>query len=126
MIKDIEQLEKLGIPIHKELQVDLIFQSLTSSFASFVMNYNINKLNYTLPELMNMLVSNEGTLKSLRVGTILAVEQGSSSKRKFSWKKKKPTKKQKKKKESKSKKKDTSKKAAGGKGKCFYCNNDGH
>ena len=63
MIKDIKQLEKLGIPIHRKLQIDLILQSLTSSFAQFYMNYNMNKLNYTLLELMNMLVSNEGILK---------------------------------------------------------------
>ena len=63
--------------------MDLILQSLTSSFAQFVMNYNMNKLNYTLPELLNILVSNEETLKGSK-GTILAVEQASSSKRKSS------------------------------------------
>ncbi|XP_073109511.1 uncharacterized protein [Elaeis guineensis] len=101
------------------------FESLTSSFASFVMNYNMNKLNYTLPELMNMLISNEGTLKSSRTSTILAVAQG-PSKRKFSWKKKRPMKKQKKEKKSKPKKKDTPKKAATGKEKYFHCYNDGY
>ncbi|XP_073108763.1 uncharacterized protein [Elaeis guineensis] len=126
MIKDIEQLKKLGILIHRELPVDLILQSHTSSFASFVMNYNMNKLNYTLPELMNMLESNEGTLKSSRISTVLTIEHRSSSKRESSLKEKKSAKKLKKEKESKSKKKDTPKKAAASKGKYFYCHADGH
>ena len=55
----------------------------------------MNKLDCTLSELVNMLVTAEKTLKSSR-GTILTVKQASSSKKKFDWKKKnKPTKKQK-------------------------------
>ena len=102
--------------------MDLNLQSLTGSYAQFVMNYNINKLNYTLPELLNMLVSNEGILKSSR-DSVFSIEQ-SSSKRKFTWKKKKPAKKQKK--ENKQKKKDTPKKAKSSKEKYFHCNIDGH
>ena len=82
----------------------------------------MNKLNYTLPKLLNMLVSNERTLKGSR-GSILTMEQASSSKRKSTWKKKKPAKKQKK--ESKNKK-DAPKKTDASKGKCFHCNTDGH
>uniref|UniRef100_A0A6I9QJ85 Uncharacterized protein LOC105036291 n=1 Tax=Elaeis guineensis var. tenera TaxID=51953 RepID=A0A6I9QJ85_ELAGV len=101
-------LKKLDISIHRKLQVDLILQSLTSSFAQFVMNHNMNKLNYTLSKLINILVSNKRILKSSR-GIILAMEQASSSKRKSTWKKKNPVKKQKK--ENKPKKTDTPKKA---------------
>ena len=82
----------------------------------------MNKLDCTIPELVNMLVTREGTLNSSR-GTILTIEQTSSTKRKLGWKKKnKSAKKQKK--ESKPKK-DIPKKAKA-KGKYFCCDADGH
>ena len=81
----------------------------------------MNKLDCNLPELVNMLVTAESTLKSSR-GPILAVEQAPSKRKSQGKKKNKPAKKQKK--ESKPKK-DTSKKAME-KGKCFHCNSNGH
>ena len=79
----------------------------------------MNKLDYNLSELINILVTTEGTLKSSR-SSILAVERAPSKKK--SLKKNKPAKKQKK--ESKPKK-DTLKKAME-KEKYFHCNFDGH
>ena len=55
------------------------------------MNYHINKIDSTLPELLNILVTVEGTLKNLK-GIVLAVEWA-SSKRKSCFKKKKKFKK---------------------------------
>ena len=82
----------------------------------------MNKLDCTIPKLVNMLVTVEGTLKSSR-GTILIVKWTSSSKRKFGWKKKdKSTKKQKK--ESKPKK-DVPKKVEA-KEKYFHYDAEGH
>ena len=81
----------------------------------------MNKLDCTISKLVNMLVTMEGTLKSLR-GTVLS-EERTSSKRKSSWKKRtKSTKKQKK--ESKPKK-DVPKKAEA-KEKYFHCDAEGH
>ena len=108
--------------MQKELQMDLILQSLISLYSQFIVNFHMNKLDCTIFKLVNILVTIEDTLKSSR-GTILAMKRTSSSKRKSGWKKKsKPTKKQKK--ESKPKK-DVLKKAAV-KGKCFHCDVDGH
>ena len=77
----------------------------------------MNKFDCTIPELVNMLVTTEGTLKSSR-GTVLVVEW-ISSKRKSTRKKKKSMKKQKV--ESKKKeKKMVPKKMAMEKGKCFH------
>ena len=59
------------------------------------MNYNMNKLNYTLPKLFNILVVSEDTLKSSKEN-VLSVEQASRSKRKSLGKRKKLTKKLKK------------------------------
>ena len=82
----------------------------------------MNKIDSTLSELLNMLVTTEGILKDSK-GTVLVVERASTSKIKSTWKRKsKPAKNQKQ--ESKLKK-DALKKVAD-KGKCFHCNNDSH
>ena len=82
----------------------------------------MNKLDYTLSELVNMLVTIEETLKSSK-SSILAMEQASSFKKESPGKKKnKPAKKQKKEKKPKQ---DTLKKAAD-KEKYFHYQKDGH
>ena len=81
IIKNLEELEKLGMSIQKELQVDLILQFLISSYSQFIINYHMNKIDCTLSELINTLVTIEGTLKSSK-GNILVVGQASSSKKK--------------------------------------------
>ncbi|KAB2608487.1 hypothetical protein D8674_011655 [Pyrus ussuriensis x Pyrus communis] len=55
MIGFIEQLENLGTPLDGELAQDFILASLPDSFSQFVMNYNMNKMDHTLSELLNML-----------------------------------------------------------------------
>ena len=122
VIKDIEELRKLRLDMQKKLQMDLILQFLTSSYSQFIVNFHMNKLDHIIFELVNMLVTTEGTLKSPR-DTVLAVEWTSSSKRKSTGKKKvKSIKKQKK----KSKPKKDGPKAAEAKEKCFHCHTEGH
>ena len=81
VIKDIEELGKLGLEMQKELQIDLILQSLTSSYSQFIINFHMNKLDCTISELVNMLVTTEETLKSSK-GTVLIMERTSSKDRK--------------------------------------------
>ena len=82
----------------------------------------MNKLDCTISELVNMLVTIEGTMKSSR-GTVLTVEWTFSSKRKSIGRKKaKSIKKQKR----ESKPKKDSPKAAEAKGKYFHCDADDH
>ena len=101
--------------------MDLILQSMTSSYSQFIVNFYMNKLECTIFEFVNMLVTTEGTLKGSR-GTILTVEQTSSSKRKFTGRKKvKSAKKQKK----ESKQKDGPK-AIEAKKKYFHYHAEGH
>ena len=121
MIKDIEELQKLEMNMNKKLQVDLILQSLPDSYGQFIMNYHMNKIDVTLPELLNMLVTAEGILKSSR-GTVLAMERASSKKKSSFKKKKKSIKKQK----NKAKPKKEVPKKADDKGKCFHCIVEGH
>ena len=58
------------------------------------MNYHMNKIDSTLSELLNMLVTAEGIIKNLR-GTVLTVEQAFSKKKSSFKKMKKLAKKQK-------------------------------
>ena len=122
MIKDIKELQKLSLMMDKELQLDLILQSFPDSYGQFIMNYYINKIDYTLSKLLNLLVTAEGTLKSLK-RMVFAVEQ-TFSKRKSTVKKKnkKSTKKQK----TMSGKKKKAPKEVNDKEKYFYCNFEGH
>ena len=93
MIKDMEELEKLGVKLDLDLQNDIILQSLTDAYGQFIMNYHMHKLQNSLAELMNMLVTAELSMKGFK-GSVLAVKW-TSFKRKSFEKKKKSVKKQK-------------------------------
>ena len=54
-----------------ELSQDLILQSLPESFAQFVMNYHINKLNTSLSELLNILKIAESHIKKKKAPLLL-------------------------------------------------------
>ena len=62
-----------------ELSQDLILQSLPESFAQFVVNYHMNKLNTSLPELLNMLKIAESHIKKEKAPLLLV---GKTSKKK--------------------------------------------
>ena len=85
------------------------------------MNFHMHKMQCTLAELMNILVTAELSMKGLK-GSVLTVER-TSSKRKSFGKKKKSVKKQK---VDGKNKKTGSKKKASEKGKCFHCQSEGH
>ncbi|RVW49665.1 Retrovirus-related Pol polyprotein from transposon TNT 1-94 [Vitis vinifera] len=59
MIDLIEQLEKLGCTLGKELSQDLILQSLPDSFSQFIVNFNMNKMSCDLHEMLNLLIDYE-------------------------------------------------------------------
>ena len=63
MIDLITRLGQLGFFMDSELNQDLILQSLPDSFSQFVLNYHMNKLNISLPELLNMLKTAESHSK---------------------------------------------------------------
>ena len=120
MIKDIEELQKLGINMDKKFQLDLILQSVSNSYEQFIMNYHMNKIDSTFFELLNMLVIVEDLLKSSR-DIVLTVER-TFSKKKSSFEKKKSVKKQK----NETKPKKQVSKKAGDKEKYFHCNVEDH
>ena len=49
MMGYIQSLEKLDFPLKDELATDLILQSLPDSFKPFIMNFNMNEIEKTLP-----------------------------------------------------------------------------
>ena len=90
MIGYFNVLEILGAEIDLETQVDIVLNSLSSSFTQFKLNYHLNKVHYSLSELMNSLTATEGIVKG--ESAVLNIEKASTSKPKpkgKSWKKKK-------------------------------------
>ncbi|XP_052193848.1 uncharacterized protein LOC127802182 [Diospyros lotus] len=55
MVDLINQLEVLDFHMDADLQINLILQSFLMSFSEFIMNLNMNKILWTLSELLNML-----------------------------------------------------------------------
>ena len=63
MIGLVEKLASLDIFLDNELSINLVLQSLPSSFDQFVVNFNMNSLEATLPDLLSMLRTAETTIK---------------------------------------------------------------
>ena len=120
MLGLINRLKDLGFSMDTELSTDLILQSLPDSFSQFVMNFNMNKIEVPLTELIKMLKSAEDNIKKER-GTTMLINSSKTKKRSNANLKKV---KQKKKmiKASGGVKKDKTK----DKGTCFHCGKDGH
>ncbi|WJX67634.1 hypothetical protein P8452_52084 [Trifolium repens] len=75
MIGYVGNFERLGFPLEKQLATDLILQSLPDSFCQFILNFNMNDLDKTLPELLSMLRTAEQNLKT-KGKSILIVSDG--------------------------------------------------
>ncbi|KAK8499447.1 hypothetical protein V6N12_012501 [Hibiscus sabdariffa] len=120
MMGYVQTLEKLGFPLKNELATDLILQSLPGSFKPFVLNFNMNEINKTLPQLLGMLRTAESDMKKDGSKSILLVREVKGNGKKVA------------------KSKGSSKTKAKGKnvlkpkgaiskdGKCFHCNKSGH
>ncbi|KAK8554367.1 hypothetical protein V6N12_031331 [Hibiscus sabdariffa] len=120
MMGYVQTLEKLGFPLKNELATDLILQSLPGSFKPFVLNFNMNEINKTLPQLLGMLRTAESDMKKDGSKSILLVREAKGNGKKVA------------------KSKGYGKTKAKGKnvlkpkgaiskdGKCFHCNKSGH
>ncbi|XP_073033888.1 uncharacterized protein [Primulina eburnea] len=84
MIGLIEKLVGLDLVIPSELSTDILLLSLPASFDGFVVNFNMNKLEATLEELVNMLTNYEATIKKekpvLLVGSSYGTKKGAPNK----------------------------------------------
>ncbi|XP_073137199.1 uncharacterized protein [Henckelia pumila] len=63
MIGLVDKLVGMDLVLPAELTTDVLLLSLSSSFDSFVVNFNMNKMEPSLEELVNMLVTYESTIK---------------------------------------------------------------
>ncbi|KAL4361884.1 hypothetical protein GQ457_04G016380 [Hibiscus cannabinus] len=75
MMGYIQTLEKLGFPLKDELATDVILQSLSDSFMPFVLNFNMNEISKTLPQLLGMLRTTESNMKKNSSKSILMVRE---------------------------------------------------
>ncbi|XP_075499223.1 uncharacterized protein LOC142537604 [Primulina tabacum] len=100
MIGLIENLVGLDVVIPSELSTDILLLSFPASFDGFLVNIDMNKLEATLEELVNMLTTYEATIKNekhvLLVGSSSGTKKGAPNKgkkRSAPLKKNKPNKK---------------------------------
>ncbi|KAK9036766.1 hypothetical protein V6N11_021694 [Hibiscus sabdariffa] len=63
MMGYIQTLEKQGFAVNNELVTDVILQSLSDSFKQFILNFNMNDIDKTLPQLLGMLRTAKSNLK---------------------------------------------------------------
>ncbi|KAK8499669.1 hypothetical protein V6N12_002141 [Hibiscus sabdariffa] len=82
MMGYIQTLEKLGFPLKNELATDVILQSLPDSFKPFVLNFNMNEINKTLPKLLGMLRTTDGNMKKNSSKSILIVRKANGKRKK--------------------------------------------
>ncbi|KAL0283638.1 UNVERIFIED_CONTAM: hypothetical protein Sangu_2875700 [Sesamum angustifolium] len=59
MLSLIEKLEDLKVGLDNDMYIDVIVQSLPPFYDPFIINYNMNGLEKSIHELMNMLVKYE-------------------------------------------------------------------
>ncbi|KAK8557936.1 hypothetical protein V6N12_010159 [Hibiscus sabdariffa] len=120
MMGYIQTLEKLGFALNDELATDVILQSLPDSFNQFVLNFNMNEINKTLPQLLGMLRTAESNMKKGGSKSVLMVRVAREKGKKVA-KSKGSGKTKPKGKEALKPKGEISKD-----GKCFHCGKTGH
>ncbi|KAL0286622.1 UNVERIFIED_CONTAM: hypothetical protein Sradi_7143200 [Sesamum radiatum] len=87
----VEKLEDLKAGLDNNTYINLILQSLPPSYDPIIINYNMNGLEKTIHELINMLVQHEATIHKF-VPAVLVGDASTSkakSKRAGRWKRKK-------------------------------------
>ena len=70
----IDTLEKLDVPICRELATDLILGSLPESYDQFVINFNMHGMDKSIAELHGMLKNAKQNIK--KVNPVLLVQKG--------------------------------------------------
>ncbi|KAK8697812.1 hypothetical protein V6N13_113953 [Hibiscus sabdariffa] len=75
MMSYIQTLEKLGFALNDELAIDVVLQSLPDSFSQFILNFNMNEIEKTLPQLLGMLRTAEGNMKKGGSKSVLMVRE---------------------------------------------------
>ncbi|XP_047943016.1 uncharacterized protein LOC125189830 [Salvia hispanica] len=80
MMSHLNQIEVLGGTIDPESQITIILQSLPPSFQQFKLNFEMNKWDYTLAELLTELQSAEDLMVQAKVAMLSLAPNSSGSK----------------------------------------------
>ncbi|KAL0458315.1 UNVERIFIED_CONTAM: hypothetical protein Slati_0458700 [Sesamum latifolium] len=91
MLSLVEKLEDLKVGLDNDTYIDVILQSLPSSYDPFIVNYNMNGLEKSIHELINMLVQYEATNHKSEPTILVGEASTSKAKGKVArrWKRKK-------------------------------------
>ena len=84
IIKLMEELESLDFTMDFHLQLDLILQSLPESFGQTIVNFHMNKIECTLAELLNMLVTAQKAIQGNKGKETALIASSSGTKKKAS------------------------------------------
>ncbi|KAL0329193.1 UNVERIFIED_CONTAM: hypothetical protein Sradi_4906000 [Sesamum radiatum] len=82
MLSLVEKLEDLKAGLHNDTYIDMILQSLPPSYDPFIVNYNMNGLEQSIHELINMLVQYETTTHKTTPGVLVGEASTSKAKSK--------------------------------------------
>ena len=72
----LQQLDKLDIPLPREIAQDLVLNSLPPSYSGFILNYHMHGMDKSLDELHGMLKTAEVDMKKGK-SHVLAIRDGS-------------------------------------------------
>ncbi|KAK4382201.1 Retrovirus-related Pol polyprotein from transposon RE2 [Sesamum angolense] len=91
MLPLVERLEDLKAGLENDTYIDVILQSLPPSYDPFIVNFNMNGLEKSINELINMLVQYEATIKKYAPSVLIGEASTSKEKGKRAgrWKRKK-------------------------------------
>ncbi|KAL0455910.1 UNVERIFIED_CONTAM: hypothetical protein Slati_0930200 [Sesamum latifolium] len=91
MLSLVEKLEDLKAGLNNDTYIDVILQSLPPSYDPFIVNYNMNGLEKSIHELINMLVQYEATTHKSEPAVLVGEASTSKAKGKGArrWKRKK-------------------------------------
>ncbi|KAL0294990.1 UNVERIFIED_CONTAM: Transposon Ty2-B Gag-Pol polyprotein [Sesamum radiatum] len=91
MLSIVETLEDLKARLNNDTYINVILQSLLPSYDPFIVNYNINRVEKSIHELINMLVQYEATTRKSEPSVLVGEASTSKAKGKGArrWKRKK-------------------------------------
>ncbi|KAK4383112.1 Retrovirus-related Pol polyprotein from transposon RE2 [Sesamum angolense] len=91
MLSLMEKLEDLKAGLKNDTYIDVILQSLPPSYDPFIINFNMNRLEKSINELINMLVQYETMIKKSALSVLIGEASTSKAKGKRAgrWKRKK-------------------------------------